>query len=122
MVDAVEGVLDVAIEHRDVRTQAEPVPDGVAESKPTSIAPALSREDVRTIQQLLNVADTNSLLEENPTLAVSLDHRKRYLDPLNHIQIALLHRTRDKDGAESPWRDPLLRTINAIAAGQRNTG
>lgn len=30
----------------------EPVPDGVAESKPTSIAPALSREDVRTIQQL----------------------------------------------------------------------
>ena len=30
----------------------EPVPDGVAESRPTSIAPALSREDVRTIQQL----------------------------------------------------------------------
>lgn len=30
----------------------EPVPDGVAESKPTSVAPALSREDVRTIQQL----------------------------------------------------------------------
>jgi cytochrome c-type biogenesis protein CcmH len=30
----------------------EPVPDGAAESKPTSIAPALSREDVRTIQQL----------------------------------------------------------------------
>ncbi len=30
----------------------EPVPDGTAESKPTSIAPALSREDVRTIQQL----------------------------------------------------------------------
>ncbi len=78
-----------------------------------------------TITQVLNVADAKRLLEENRPLALSLSRRNPYLDPLNHIQVKLLRRYRDKtlsDEQREIWRDPLLRSINAIAAGMRNTG
>jgi phosphoenolpyruvate carboxylase len=51
--------------------------------------------------------------------------RDPYLDPLNHIQIKLLKHYRDKSltrEERDSWLDPLLRSINAIAAGMRNTG
>ena len=79
----------------------------------------------RSRSQILHVADSKSLLEENPALAQSLASRNPYLDPLNSIQVALLRRiraTQAQDSAENPWVEPLLRSINAIAAGMRNTG
>ena len=71
------------------------------------------------------VANICCLLEDNPTLALSLSRRDPYLDPLNHIQVKLLGRTRNPDLDESEqerWLEPLLRSINAIASGMRNTG
>jgi phosphoenolpyruvate carboxylase len=56
---------------------------------------------------------------------VSLQRRDPYLDPLNHIQFTLLKRVRDQDLDEDireHWLDPLLRSINGIAGGMRNTG
>ena len=82
----------------------------------------ISEEYERAVEQILAVADNASLLEDNPSLAVSLNHRKRYLDPLNHIQVVVLRKLRDDEREESPWLEPLLRSINAIAAGMRNTG
>jgi phosphoenolpyruvate carboxylase len=79
----------------------------------------------RTITQVLNVVGAQQLIEENPTLALSLSRRNPYLDPLNYIQITLLERSRDNsldEAARQSWLDPLLRSINAIAAGMRNTG
>jgi len=79
----------------------------------------------RTVTQVLNVVGSHRLMEENPTLALSLNRRNPYLDPLNYIQITLLERSRDQDldeTARQVWLDPLLRSINAIAAGMRNTG
>ena len=79
----------------------------------------------KTVQQILDIAELDSLLEENPTLALSLKRRSPYLNPLNHIQTTLLKRYRDPGLAEHEraiWLDPLLRSINAIAAGMRNTG
>ncbi len=79
----------------------------------------------RTVREVLATAAARHLIEENPVLALSLARRNPYLDPLNHIQIAMLKRYRAAPGSEeapSPWLDPLLRTINAIAAGMRNTG
>jgi phosphoenolpyruvate carboxylase len=63
-------------------------------------------------------------MEETPDLQLSLARRNTYLDPLNHVQIALLERYRGQAAADErePWLDPLLRSINAIAAGMRNTG
>jgi phosphoenolpyruvate carboxylase len=81
----------------------------------------------RTLKQLLAVADMQVLLEDNPPLALSLERRNPYLDPINHIQITLLKRYRQalaKGETEEAqrWLNPLLRSINALAAGMRNTG
>lgn len=79
----------------------------------------------RAREQILAVAERDVLLAENPYLARSLASRNLYLDPLNSVQVALLRRLRQlpvESVAESPWMDPLLRSINAIAAGMRNTG
>jgi phosphoenolpyruvate carboxylase len=79
----------------------------------------------RTITQVLNVAGQQTLLEDNKALALSLTRRDPYLDPLNYIQIVLLKRYRNEALSEEQrqlWLQPLLRTINGIAAGMRNTG
>ena len=79
----------------------------------------------RTVSQVLQISGHHGLLEETPTLALSLGRRDPYLDPLNHIQITLLKRCRDESLTEEDrelWLNPLLRSINAIAAGMRNTG
>lgn len=79
-----------------------------------------------TKQEILLVAQIPALLEESPFLQYSLKRRDPYLDPLNNIQITLIKRHRDyvanTGQADSPWLSALLRTINAIAAGMRNTG
>jgi len=86
----------------------------------------LIREEYeRTIMQVLNVAGQQTLLEDNKTLALSLTRRDPYLDPLNYIQVVLLKRYRDESLTEEErqaWLNPLLRTINGIASGMRNTG
>lgn len=74
---------------------------------------------------ILEIAELDKLIGDNPTLALSLERRNPYLDPLNHIQITLLRRFRQLDENSDEAKamlNPLLRTINAIAAGMRNTG
>lgn len=73
----------------------------------------------------LKTANMKNLLDDIEPLALSLKRREPYLDPLNHIQIMLLKRYRDESLSEDEreaWLQPLLRSINAIAAGMRNTG
>ncbi|MFW6259184.1 MAG: phosphoenolpyruvate carboxylase, partial [Halochromatium sp.] len=84
----------------------------------------IADEYQRTLTQVLNVAGLHALMEETPELQLSLARRNSYLDPLNHIQITLLERYRNEpnEKARKEWLDPLLRSINAIAAGMRNTG
>ena len=85
----------------------------------------IREEHDSTLDIVRKVADIRSLLEETPALALSLTRRDPYLDPLNHIQIKLLARARNPQLHESEqerWLEPLLRSINAIASGMRNTG
>ncbi|MFA7592467.1 MAG: phosphoenolpyruvate carboxylase [Thiohalobacteraceae bacterium] len=79
----------------------------------------------RTRTHVLAVANQKVLIQENPPLYLSLSRRDPYLDPLNHIQLTLLKRYRNERLPEADrehWRDALLRSINAIAGGMRNTG
>ena len=79
----------------------------------------------RTEKWIRKIAQIDELLDENPLLKTSLTRRDPYLDPLNHIQLELLNRYRSKDTREGDREaslDPLLRSINAIAGGMRNTG
>ncbi len=85
----------------------------------------VEQEYNKTLKYSLEVARMDRLLDDIKPLALSLMRRDPYLDPLNHIQIMLLKRYRDKSLSEeesASWLDPLLRSINAIAAGMRNTG
>jgi phosphoenolpyruvate carboxylase len=79
----------------------------------------------RTVKWIRRIAGIDELLDDNPLLKTSLTRRDLYLDPLNHIQLELLQRYRDETARESDRDaslDPLLRSINAIAGGMRNTG
>ncbi len=79
----------------------------------------------RTVSNVLSIAQLDELMAETPQLRLSLKRRSPYLDPLNQIQVILLRRFRDESQDEetrNQWLNPLLRSINAIAAGMRNTG
>ena len=85
----------------------------------------ISSEYQRTLSEVLRVSGVDDLVEIDPVLGTSMQRRNPYLDPLNHIQITLLKRYRDEsisDAEREMWLTPLLRSINAIAAGMRNTG
>jgi len=85
----------------------------------------IRQEHDTTLEMVTKVADIDCVLAENPTLALSLSRRDPYLDPLNHIQVKLLARVRDPKLGEQEqdrWLESLLRSINAIASGMRNTG
>ncbi|MES9994230.1 MAG: phosphoenolpyruvate carboxylase [Candidatus Thiodiazotropha sp.] len=82
-------------------------------------------EYFRSVKWICKIAKIDELLDDNPLLKTSLSRRDLYLYPLNHIQLELLHRYRNPETRESDrdaCLDPLLRSINAIAAGMRNTG
>ena len=90
-----------------------------------SIYAAILEEYNRAVKYMLLVTGNKVLVKENPTLLLSLSRRNPYLDALNNIQLSLLRRYRDESRDETErqaWLNPLLRTINAIAAGMRNTG
>ena len=75
-----------------------------------------------TVATLLEIVGSEELLAENTKLSLSLKRRQPYLDPLNYIQVMLLHKHRKIAGEDTVNFDPLLRTIHAIAIGMKNTG
>jgi phosphoenolpyruvate carboxylase len=82
---------------------------------------AINREWEDTVEKLFAVTGNTTLLQDNPTFARSLMTRTPYIDPLNHLQVALLQRHRAGDNDELVKRAIHL-TINGIATGLRNSG
>ena len=82
---------------------------------------AINSEWETTIEMLFAVTGTKSLLQDNPAFARSLLTRTPYIDPLNHLQVALLHRHRAGDKDEKVKRAIHI-SINGIATGLRNSG
>ena len=100
---------------------------GLCDNKNTGkrIHHLIEGEYQRCVDWILDITSSHEILEDNPILANSLKRRNNFLGPLNFIQVVLLRRLRsiEVDSSEvNPWMQPLLRTINAIAAGMRNTG
>lgn len=83
-------------------------------------------EHRRTLEEILAVTNSPTLLAHQPLLATTLATRDRYLKPLQLLQIRLLRRVRQErspDGTvDETLQRALLLTINAIATGLRNTG
>ncbi len=85
----------------------------------------IAEEYKRTKQRILEISGNETLMADTPTIALSLQRRNPYLVPLNNIQIALLRRYKSDDLPDEEkeiWLPVLLNSINAIAAGMRNTG
>ncbi|MBS1160934.1 MAG: Phosphoenolpyruvate carboxylase [Proteobacteria bacterium] len=74
-----------------------------------------------TKKHLLAILEQDELLADNPLLKRSLQLRAPYMDPLNHLQVELLHRHRAGETDERVARGIHL-TINGIASGLRNSG
>ncbi len=75
----------------------------------------------RTIESVFAITGASTLLQDNPGFARSLATRTPYIDPLNHLQVALLLRHRAGDNDVLVKRAIHL-TINGIATGLRNSG
>jgi phosphoenolpyruvate carboxylase len=78
-----------------------------------------------TSDALSLITGEKSRLASNPSLARSIEHRFPYLDPLNHLQVELMRRYRQrKDGDRENARvqTGIHISINGVAAGLRNTG
>ena len=82
----------------------------------------IADEFYRTTHNLLAVSSMKRLIDDNEVLQIGLSRRNPYLDPLNAIQATLLRRYRAEEDPDNHWLLPLLRSVNAIAAGMRNTG
>lgn len=113
-MDMVLSKTDMGIASR----YSELVPDEVLRQ---TIFNMIETEWQCTVDMLFAITGATTLLEGNPTLARSLTTRTPYIDPLNHLQVGLLHRYRSGDTNDLVKRAIHL-TINGIAAGLRNSG
>jgi phosphoenolpyruvate carboxylase len=98
-----------------------------------SIFDTIEAEYHTTVTEVLKVTGESAPLDANPVLKRTLAVRDTYLEPLHHLQVALLRQYRDAGRTQAPGlrraatTDPtleraLLTTVNGIAAGMRNTG
>lgn len=74
------------------------------------------------IKAVLNVENSDHLMERDPWGSESIKLRSIYVDPLNMLQAELLFRTRQKEETSPELEEALMVTIAGIAAGMRNTG
>jgi phosphoenolpyruvate carboxylase len=113
-MDMVLSKSDLAIASR----YADLVQD---EALRSAIFPRIKAEWESTVEVLLAITGQKELTESNPLLARSIRNRLPYLNPLNHVQVELLHRYREGDTDDRVRRGILL-SINGVAAGLRNSG
>lgn len=83
---------------------------------------AVEEEYERSVAEVLRITGEPGLLDHEPVLQHTLAVRDRYLDPLHHLQVAMLERLRAGEQPEHRIRRALLLTVNGVAAGLRNTG
>ena len=88
-------------------------------------------DDLDPRSTVIVLGDARQQHRDGRALGVSLTQhavqlRNPYVDPLNYIQVEMLHRIRalpDQEGEEAQSiREVISITINGIAAGLRNTG
>jgi phosphoenolpyruvate carboxylase len=117
--------LDMVLAKSDLRIAARYVELVEDKAVAKRIFKLLKDEWQRAHDAVALITGQTEPLQSNPALARSIAHRFPYLDPLNHLQVELMRRYRDRRvgqaGVERLQRGIHL-SINGIAAGLRNTG
>ena len=119
-VEMMLAKTDLAISARYVETLVPPQLRHVFDT--------IRDEHGRTTREVLALTGEATPLERQPVLRRTLAVRDTYLEPLHHLQVALLRQYRaGRDASRAGRTDPtleraLLTTVNGIAAGMRNTG
>ena len=121
--------LDMVLAKSDLRIAARYVELVEDKAVARRIFAALRAEWQRAHDALSLITGEAERLMSNPALARSIAHRFPYLDPLNHLQVELLRRYRQRAGGKDGALESAERlqrgihlSINGIAAGLRNTG
>jgi phosphoenolpyruvate carboxylase len=89
-----------------------------------AVFPALRAERDRAEAAVLRLTGQRDLLETAGWLRRSIQVRNPYIDPMNHVQVALLRRLRaaPQDDEAERLREAVLLSVNGVAAGMRTTG
>ena len=118
--------VDMVLAKSDLRVASRYADLVRDETLRTQIFGAIEGEWQRTREALRRITGEAQLLADNPLLKRSMENRFPYMDPLNHLQIALLQRHRDTVASGAAGDEFVRRgihiTINGIAAGLRNSG
>ena len=108
--------LEIAAEYLDL------VPDGEQYAR-DRIWSVIHEEHDRTVHAVLNIVESEELLERHPMLRRSIALRNPYVDPMNAIQVGLLQHYRSETGASRAQTGRILaRSIAGVASALRNTG
>lgn len=117
-MDMVLAKHDLAVAARYV----DLVPDQRGAKK---IFDRIGAESRRAEAALAAITGQQERLANQPALARAIDHRRPYLDPLNHLQVELMRRYRSHQ-AEGAEHERVQRgihmSINGVATGLRNSG
>ena len=109
-----KGDLDIASHYVETL-------NGTAEAR--RVYADLRAEFDRTTASVQDILQGPHLLSRNPVLRRSIDLRNPYVDALSFLQVELLRRRRAGETSDSEaLLGAILRSINGVAAGLRNTG
>lgn len=115
------SMLEMVFAKADPR-MSEYYDDRLVDPKLLNIGKKLRSQLESDINTILRISQDEYLMEGLPAVAENIAMRNIYTNPLNLLQVELLHRTR-KDEKHSPELElALMITISGIAAGMRNTG
>lgn len=121
--------LDMVLAKTDLRIAARYVELVEDKRAAKRIYATIRAEWERVGLALEQITGESTRLQANPALSRSIEHRFPYLDPLNHLQVELMRRFRQRKpdaAADDPALARLQRgihiSINGVAAGLRNTG
>ena len=117
--------LDMVLAKSDLRIASRYVELVEDKRLGKKIFAAIRAEWDRTHDALALITGEGERLQSNPALARSIEHRFPYLDPLNHLQVELMRRYRNRregDPANERVQRGIHISINGVAAGLRNTG
>lgn len=78
-------------------------------------------EHTRATNEILLLTQQDRLLDREPVMQRSIDRRNPYVDPISFVQVELLRRARRGEATDVTLRG-ILRTVNGIAGGLKNTG